>query len=151
MRVVGYVRVSTSEQADSGLGMEAQRQAIEQEAARRGWEIVDVFVDAGASGKSLNGRTGLADALEAVESDRAEALVVSKLDRLSRSLGDFTKLMERSWRKRWAMVAIDLGVDTTTPAGEMIANSVANFSQFERRLIGQRTKDALAVKRQQGV
>jgi DNA invertase Pin-like site-specific DNA recombinase len=48
-------------------------------------------------------------------------------------------------------VALDLGVDTTTPAGEMIANSVTNFSQFERRLIGQRTKDALAVKRAQGV
>ena len=48
-------------------------------------------------------------------------------------------------------MALDLGVDTTSPAGEMIANSVANFSQFERRLIGQRTKDALAVKRAQGV
>ena len=64
---------------------------------------------------------------------------------------DFTRLMERSWKKDWALVALDLGVDTTTPAGEMIANSVANFSQFERRLIGQRTKDALAVKRAQGV
>ena len=64
---------------------------------------------------------------------------------------DFTRLMERSWKKGWARVAIDLGVDTTTPAGEMIANSVANFSQFERRLIGQRTKDALAVRKAQGV
>jgi DNA invertase Pin-like site-specific DNA recombinase len=77
--------------------------------------------------------------------------VVAKLDRLSRSMADFTRLMERSWKKGWALVALDLGVDTTTPAGEMIANSVANFSQFERRLIGQRTKDALAVKKAQGV
>ena len=77
--------------------------------------------------------------------------MVAKLDRLSRSMTDFTRLMERSWKKGWALVALDLGVDTTTPAGEMIANSVANFSQFERRLIGQRTKDALAVKRAQGV
>jgi DNA invertase Pin-like site-specific DNA recombinase len=76
---------------------------------------------------------------------------VAKLDRLSRSMADFTRLMERSWKKGWALVALDLGVDTTTPAGEMIANSVANFSQFERRLIGQRTKDALAVKKAQGV
>jgi hypothetical protein len=86
-----------------------------------------------------------------VESAEAEALVVAKLDRLSRSMADFTRLMERSWKKGWALVALDLGVDTTTPAGEMIANSVANFSQFERRLIGQRTKDALAVKKSQGV
>jgi DNA invertase Pin-like site-specific DNA recombinase len=66
-------------------------------------------------------------------------------------MADFTRLMERSWKKGWALVALDLGVDTTTPAGEMIANSVANFSQFERRLIGQRTKDALAVKKAPGV
>lgn len=151
MRVIGYLRVSTSEQADSGLGMEAQRQAIEQEAGRRGWEIVALMEDAGASAKSMLGRPGLTEALETIESGKADALVVAKLDRLSRSMADFTKLMERSWRKRWALVALDLGVDTTTPAGEMIANSVANFSQFERRLIGQRTKDALAVKRQQGV
>jgi hypothetical protein len=66
-------------------------------------------------------------------------------------MADFTRLMERSWRKGWALVALDLGVDTTTPAGEMIANSVANFSQFERLVIGQRTKDALAVRKAQGV
>ena len=49
------------------------------------------------------------------------------------------------------MVALDIGVDTTTPNGELIANVMATFAQFERRLIGQRTKDALAVKQQQGV
>lgn len=150
MKVVGYVRVSTSEQADSGLGLSAQRASIEQACAARGWEIVDIYEDAGVSGKSMK-RPQLAKALSAVEGGGAGALVVAKLDRLSRSLSDFTKLMEQSWRKKWALVALDLGVDTTTPAGEMIANSVANFSQFERRLIGQRTKEALAIKRSQGV
>jgi DNA invertase Pin-like site-specific DNA recombinase len=53
--------------------------------------------------------------------------------------------------KGWAVVALDIGVDTTTPNGELIANVMATFAQFERRLIGQRTKDALAVKRQEGV
>jgi DNA invertase Pin-like site-specific DNA recombinase len=76
---------------------------------------------------------------------------VAKLDRLSRSLLDFAAVMERSRRKRWSLVALDLGVDTTTPQGEMLANVLAAFAQFERRLIGQRTAEALAVKKAEGV
>jgi len=149
--VVGYIRVSTSEQADSGAGLEAQRAAITSEAVRRGWQLVHVFEDAGASGKSLNDRRGLQRALEAVEAGMADGLVVAKLDRLSRSLLDFAALMERARKRGWNLIALDLSVDTSTPAGEMMASVLATFAQFERRLIGQRTKDALAVKRAQGV
>jgi DNA invertase Pin-like site-specific DNA recombinase len=151
LKVVGYVRVSTGEQADSGAGLEAQRQALQAEAERRGLQLVHVFEDAAASGKSMNGRPGLLEALEAVEDGRAQALVVSKLDRLSRSLLDFAGLMERARKGGWSLVALDLGVDTSTPSGEMMASVLATFAQFERRLIGQRTRDALAVKREQGV
>lgn len=151
VRVVGYIRCSTQEQSDSGAGLQAQRAAIEAEAARRGWELVRVFEDAGASGKSLRGRPGLLEALETVERGEAGALVVSKLDRLSRSLLDFASLMERARKRGWSLVALDLGVDTSTPSGEMMASVLATFAQFERRLIGQRTRDALAVKRAQGV
>ncbi len=150
-RVVGYVRVSTEEQAGTGLGLGAQRTAIAEEAARRGWELVAIHEDAGASGKSMENRPALAEALEAVQGGDAGALVVAKLDRLSRSLLDFASLMEQSRRQRWALVALDLGVDTTTPAGEMVANVMATFAQFERRLIGERTKSALAVRKSQGV
>jgi hypothetical protein len=59
--------------------------------------------------------------------------------------------MERSRRQCCALVALDLGVDTSTPAGEMMANVLASFAQYERRLIGQRTREALAVKKTQGV
>jgi DNA invertase Pin-like site-specific DNA recombinase len=151
LKAVGYCRVSTQEQADSGAGLEAQRMSIMAEAARRGWQLVHVFEDAAASGKSMCGRPGLLDALQAVERSEADALVVSKLDRLSRSLLDFAALMERARRKGWSLVALDLGVDTSTPSGEMMASVLATFAQFERRLIGQRTKDALAIKREQGV
>ncbi len=75
----------------------------------------------------------------------------SKLDRLSRSLLDFSGLVERSRRERWQLVALDLGVDTSTPSGEMLANVLASFAQFERRLIGQRTAEALRAKRAAGV
>ncbi len=148
---VAYLRVSTDEQADSGAGLDAQRAAIETEAARRGWTIVGWYVDAGASGKSLNGRPQLAEALAAVRGRQAGALVVAKLDRLSRSLLDFAALMADAQRDRWNLVALDLGIDLSTPAGEFMANVMASAAQWERRIIGQRTRDALAIKRAAGV
>jgi DNA invertase Pin-like site-specific DNA recombinase len=143
--VLGYVRVSTGEQADSGAGLEAQRMAIRLACEQRGWELVGMVEDAGFSAATL-ARPGITQAFDLVESGGASVLVVAKLDRLSRSLLDFAAVMERSRRKRWALVALDLGVDTTTPQGEMMANILATFAQFERRLISQRTKDALAIK-----
>jgi DNA invertase Pin-like site-specific DNA recombinase len=81
----------------------------------------------------------------------ADVLVVAKLDRLSRSLMDFASLMERSRDEGWSLVALDLGVDTSTPQGEMLASVMTSFAQFERRLIGVRTREALAAKRAMGV
>lgn len=123
LRVVGYARVSTSEQLQSGAGLEAQHAAIRDEAARRGWLVARVYQDV-ASGRSVADREGLAEALEVVERGDADALVVPKLDRLSRSLMDFSVLMERSRKKGWALVALDLGVDTTTPAGAMPGRTI---------------------------
>ncbi len=124
---------------------------MEAEAARRGWVLVAVEVDAGASGKSMTGRPALAAALDAVTAGEADVLLVAKLDRLSRSLLDFASLMARSQAEGWSLVALDLGVDTSTPAGEFMASVMASAAQWERRIIGQRTRDALAVKQQQGV
>jgi DNA invertase Pin-like site-specific DNA recombinase len=77
--------------------------------------------------------------------------VASKLDRLSRSLLDFAGMMERARRRGWAMVVLDANVDTTIPMGEAMAGMVAVFAQLERRRIGERTREALAVRRAQGV
>jgi hypothetical protein len=93
--VVAYVRVSTGEQAASGLGLDAQRATIAAEADRRGWTIVAWCEDAGASAKSMAKRPGLAEALGAIEAGTAAGIVVAKLDRLSRSLVDFAGLMAR--------------------------------------------------------
>jgi DNA invertase Pin-like site-specific DNA recombinase len=147
--VVGYCRVSTEEQGDSGLGLAAQRAAVEAECSRRGWELLAVHEDV-LSGRTLN-RPGLATAIASVESGEAAALVVAKLDRLSRSLVDFAGLMARAQRNKWNLVALDLGIDLSTPAGEFMANVMASAAQWERRIIGQRTRDALAVRRAQGV
>jgi DNA invertase Pin-like site-specific DNA recombinase len=149
LRVLGYVRVSTDEQADSGAGLAAQRKAVTDGCEMRGYQLVEILEDAGWSGKSLD-RPGIAAAIERLDAGDADALMVAKLDRLSRSLLDFSQLMARAQSKRWTIVALDLGVDTSTPAGEMMANVLATFSQFERRLIGQRTREAMAVKKAAG-
>jgi DNA invertase Pin-like site-specific DNA recombinase len=143
--------VSTAEQADSGLGLTAQRMAIAQECLRRGWVLGEVYEDAGASAKDVNGRPALREALAALDRGDASTLVVAKLDRLTRSVRDAADMLDRSARRGWALVALDLGVDTTSPAGEAMASVMAVFAQLERRLIGQRTRDALAMKKQQGV
>jgi DNA invertase Pin-like site-specific DNA recombinase len=146
---VGYVRVSTDEQAGSALGLASQRSAIRAECARRGWALTAIHEDA-LSGRTLN-RPGMTSALAAVESGEASVIVVAKLDRLSRSLADFASLMARAQAGRWNLVALDLGIDLTTAAGEFMANVMASAAQWEHRIIGQRTRDALAVKKAQGV
>jgi DNA invertase Pin-like site-specific DNA recombinase len=147
MRVFGYARVSTDEQE---AGIQGQCEAIRTEIARRDWTKHHVFIDNGYSAKDLN-RPAIRDALEALRKGDAEILMVAKLDRLSRSLLDFTALTAQAKKEGWAIVALDIGVDMTTPSGEMVANVLATFAQFERRLIGQRTKEALAVKKANGV
>ena len=149
VRAVGYVRVSTDEQASSGLGLSAQREAIEAECDRRLWHLSSVHEDAGSSGSTM-ARAGLASALAEVEASRG-VLIVAKLDRLTRSLLDFAQVMADSQDKGWALVALDLGVDTSTPAGEFMAAVMASAAQWERRIIGARTREALAVRRAQGV
>src|SRR4051794_27049149 len=73
------------------------------------------------------------------------------MDRLSRSLLDFTRIMAEAQRQGWALVALDCPADPSTPTGEAMASILATFSQLERRLIGQCTREALAIKRAEGV
>ena len=148
-RVIGYVRVSTDDQGLNGAGLEAQRAVIEAECTRRGWELARVEQDV-LSGKSMK-RPGLQAALEACRSGEMSGIVVAKLDRLSRSIVDFGHLLEEASRKRYNVVACDLGLDISTPQGELVANVIASVAQWERKIIGVRTKEALDIKRSQGV
>src|SRR4051794_7955703 len=105
-RVLAYVRVSTEEQRSSGLGLADQRAVIQQAAILRGWADVEFVSDEGVSAKNL-ARPGIAWALEELAAGRASVLVVSKLDRLSRSLLDFANLMDTAKRQGWEVVALD--------------------------------------------
>ena len=103
-----------------------------------------------ASGRTTRKRPGLDAALARVEGG-AEVLVVAKLDRLSRSVGDFARLVERSVREGWTLAVLDVGIDTTTPNGELVANIIASIAQWERQMIAQRTREALAEAKAEGV
>ena len=147
--VIGYLRVSTEEQAVSGLGLGDQRAAIGAEAARRGWADLEFVSDEGYSAKNLS-RPGIGVALEMLRKGQASVLVVSKLDRLSRSLLDFATLMDRARREGWELVVLDLAIDTTVPSGQLMANVMAAFAEYERQLIGARTSAALQQLKAQG-
>jgi DNA invertase Pin-like site-specific DNA recombinase len=150
MRAITYRRVSTSEQVDSGLGLTAQSATITAALAMRGWELVADLSDEGLSGKNMN-RPALSKALDRLDRGEADVLVVSKIDWLSRSLLDFATLTERAKRRGWSVVALDVGVDPTTAAGEMVTSVMATFAQFERRIIAQRTSEGLQAMKARGV
>lgn len=152
MKIIAYLRCSTNEQADSGAGIVAQKAAIMAEASRRGWDEASVewIEDAGFSAKSMK-RPGLALALEALRNGDAHVLAVSKMDRLSRSLLDFASICQMAQKEGWALLALDSPADMSTPQGEAMASVLAVFAQLERRLIGQRTSDALKAKAAAGV
>lgn len=150
-KLLGYVRVSTEKQAQSGAGLEGQRLFLEAEAIRRGMTLEIVSEPEAASGKTYSKRTALLDALNRLDNGEADGLAVAKLDRLSRSVSDFLAILERSRRGKWSLVIGDLSLDTSTPIGEAMATITATFAQLERKRIGERTKVALAVKKSEGV
>jgi DNA invertase Pin-like site-specific DNA recombinase len=90
-------------------------------------------------------------ALAAVKAGEAQVLVAAKLDRFSRSVPDFALLVERAKREHWALAALDVDIDMSTPTGELMATVISAMAQYERRLIGQRTREALAARRAAGV
>jgi DNA invertase Pin-like site-specific DNA recombinase len=147
-RVVGYIRVSTEQQADHGVSLEAQREKIQAYAKLYDLELIDIVVDAGASAKTLD-RDGLQHALSLLTSGQADALLVTKLDRLTRKVKDLGTLIEEYF-ERYALMSVSDQIDTRTANGRLVLNILTSISQWEREAIGERTKDALQHKKHQG-
>jgi DNA invertase Pin-like site-specific DNA recombinase len=150
MKALGYVRVSTDEQAREGISLEAQEAKIRAYAELNDLELIDVVVDAGLSGKNLN-RPGVKRLLAACAAGDTEAVIVYKLDRLTRKTKDLLFLVEDVFAARGVQFhSLSEKIDTTTAQGKFFLTLMGAMAQMERDLISERTRDALAHKRAQG-
>jgi site-specific DNA recombinase len=148
MKAIGYIRVSTQGQVDEGVSLEAQRSKIEAWCEVNDYELVNVYTDAGISGKTMANRDGLLRALDAV--DRDVALVTYSMSRISRSTREMLSLADKLEKKGADLVSLTEKIDTTTAAGKMVFRMLAVLNEFERDQVSERTKVALAHKKAKG-
>jgi site-specific DNA recombinase len=149
IRAIGYIRVSTEQQADRGVSLAAQRERVRAMATVQGADLIDVVVDGGESAKSMN-RPGLQRVLALVNSGKVQAVIVAKLDRLTRSVKDLCALLELLEKRGVALVSVAESLDTGSAAGRLVITIMGAVSQWEREAIGERTREALRHKRANG-
>lgn len=149
-RVVGYIRVSTEHQAIEGVSLDAQRTKLEAYAVAMDLELVALLEDAGLSAKTLE-RPGLRAALALLDAGGADGLVVTKLDRLTRSVRDLGELVDRYFSSRFSLLSLADSIDTRTASGRLVLHVLGAVSQWEREATAERTRDALSQLKAQGV
>ena len=144
-----YTRVSTGQQADSGLSLDAQERKALAQAELDGY-VVEVVREEGRSGKSVTGRPLLTDALARLDAGEAHALYVSKSDRLSRTVGDTIAIVDRAMAHGWRLVVMDPSVDLTTPLGRAMLTMAQTFAELELENIRERHRAWHAEARERG-
>jgi DNA invertase Pin-like site-specific DNA recombinase len=149
-RLVGYVRVSTAAQVEQGHSLEAQRAKLQLWCELHGHTLVAVLADEGRSASTLDGRPGAAEALRLCRTGAVDGVLVSKLDRLTRSTRDLAELLDDSCRHGWALVSVAEQLDTATAAGRLVVGVLGAVAQWEREAIGERTSAAMAHMRAVG-
>lgn len=151
MRAIGYVRVSTDEQATDGVSLDAQRARITSYCSLYDIELVDVVVDAGLSAKNLN-RPGLQRALTMLKRGEVDAIIVAKLDRLTRRTRDLLDLVETTFKSgERVLLSVHEKIDTSSAAGRMILTVLGALAEFERAQLGERTSAAMAHMAERGL
>ena len=140
-KAIGYVRVSTEEQVQDGVSIEAQTDKLRQYAELYDLSLIDIKSDAGLSAKTLS-RPGLQTALNTLDAGEAEALLIYKLDRLTRSVADLGRLIE-TYFQRHQLLSVTDHIDTSTANGRLILNVLGSVSQWERETVVERTETAL--------
>jgi site-specific DNA recombinase len=146
-RAIGYCRVSTDEQSRNGLSMDGQEAKIRAFAKSQGWDLTEMYSDPGYSGKDLN-RPGISRMIEDAEAGRFDAVLVYKVDRLSRKMKDLWHLLENVFEPhRIGFKSISESFDTVSPTGRAFLGMLSVFAQLERDQTRERIKDALAHKK----
>lgn len=150
-----YTRKSTEHNLDLEFNsLDAQREACEayiKSQAHEGWRLIpDRFDDGGLSGASLN-RPDLQRLLDDVRGGKIDIILVYKVDRLTRSLADFAKLVELFDQHKVSFVSITQSFNTTSSMGRLTLNVLLSFAQFEREVIGERVRDKIAASKRKGL
>lgn len=144
-----YARVSTQTQAEDGMSLGAQEKQMTAAAVAAGYEAL-ILREEGRSGKNIEGRPVLKRALEDLDAGRAQALYVTRLDRLARSTRDFLSIVDRSHKNGWRLALLDLGLDTATYQGRFVVTVMAAMAEMERGMISLRQKDVHQDRRDNG-
>jgi site-specific DNA recombinase len=144
-----YARVSTQMQVEDGVSLDAQEKQLIAAASAAGYEPV-VLREEGRSGKSIQGRPVLKEALDNLDAGKAKALYVTRLDRLARSTRDFLSIIDRSHKNDWRLALLDLGLDTATYQGRFVVTIMAAMAEMERGMISMRQKDVHQDRKDQG-
>jgi site-specific DNA recombinase len=147
IRAAAYVRVSTARQADEGLSLDAQQRGVLDHIEREGWELAGLYVERGVSGRRA-ARPELDRLLGSLGS--IDRLVIPKLDRLGRSNRHLHDLFERLQAAGVELVSLADSIDTSTSAGRLMRNMLANLAEFESDTIGERVKAVTAARAEQG-
>lgn len=148
---IGYIRVSTQEQAHEGVSIDSQRDKLRAYCKTMEIKLVQVYADEGISGGTME-RPGLQAALGALKQGRANTLIVVKLDRLTRSVKDLCMLVDEYFSKElFDLISVCGMVNTHTAAGRLMMLNLANYAQYERELIAERTREAMQHMKAQGV
>jgi site-specific DNA recombinase len=150
-----YTRKSTEHNLDLAFNsLDAQREACEayvKSQAHEGWRLIrEKFDDGGLSGASLE-RPALQTLLDQVRSEKIDIIVVYKVDRLTRSLADFAKLVELFDQYAVSFVSVTQSYNTTSSMGRLTLNVLLSFAQFEREVIGERVRDKIAASKRKGI
>jgi len=146
-----YTRVSTGRQVTDGHSLGEQERQLVEEATRRGY-AVEIVREEGKSASKVSNRPALTDALNRLDRREAAALFALDLDRLSRSVSDFARMLDRANRRGWTLVVIGLGgVDTSTPEGQLVAHTLAAAAQYERAMVSKRVKRQHEARRARGI
>lgn len=149
-RAIGYARVSTTEQAQYGLSLDAQTVRLRDAAPAYGYMLDSVVLDSVSGGVAPEKRPGMVEALGRLRSGGAQCLVVTKLDRLSRRTLDSLRLIELAERERWQVISLSEQLDTATPGGRFTTTILAAFAEMERSQISERTRAGMEQVRREG-
>jgi len=145
-----YIRVSTQEQASQGFSLGAQQEALENYSKALGYEIFKIYRDEGKSAKDITHRPEMIQMLEDAESKKFSAIFIYKLDRFSRSLKDLILTIDKL--KEWDIdfVSLQDKIETTSASGKLMFHVISAFAEFERNIIGDRTKFGMERKAKEG-